>query len=530
MIPEPRDEPFPPLRPAAAEAKGPARLGAVAASLVLAGAALTVSVLLARFPVNFIQHPDEEIIASLAQRTANGGRWTATWEGFPPSKWWTRPTYQFSPYTLFQSAVHTLLARAFYWPETTDQHVWLARVCASLYGAAAGAVWFLAAYRLWRRADAALLTQALFSVALIHVQNSMYARVETFLSLGIALTAWLSVRAAQGLRSAPALAALLAGVVIATKYNAAPVVLLVVGAVWHHLAVQKAPPLQRCYSLGILLALTAIGFVLATPEMLTSAAPLLQGITYELHNYAGRKPGPHVAFDFWDNNLFYWTRYLTELGFGWAPCCAVVVFLVGAARRRRFTDRWLAPYLLFSLLLIGGTPTRFERNFEVCLGGMALAAADVSIRLVDWLSAGIARWRRGLLLVLVPLLLGQQLLVLTRLAHALRPERSLNAELRRRYPNDDPLFIPPHSEAAAWLKNSGRLVVIFFHSDQRCQLAEARWRAFFSPQQLETLVWEWAGYGYPFSTVEMYHGPAKFMVVPPRAATTPASPHRPSAR
>ena len=69
------------------------------------------------------------------ERSVNQGILTANWAGFDEP--WSRPTYQFSPYTFVQSAI----ARLAYWlislPTSTDGYILLARLSSCVWGALA---------------------------------------------------------------------------------------------------------------------------------------------------------------------------------------------------------------------------------------------------------------------------------------------------------------------------------------------------------------------------------------------------------
>src|SRR5262249_10639617 len=121
-------------------------------------------------------------------------------------------------------------------------------------------------------------------------------------------------------------AALVAGVAIAAKYNAAPVIIFVL---WIPLIRWLDKRISFCRLLAeasVLLLVTLAGLVLATPEVFVDPRPLFDGIRFELAHYS-HDHVPYQAYGWRDNNLFYWTWYLARLGFGLLPLLAFAMFM-----------------------------------------------------------------------------------------------------------------------------------------------------------------------------------------------------------
>src|ERR1035437_782802 len=83
-------------------------------ALGIALAAFGLRLSLVNFPIH--SHPDEPIVAALMERSVNQEILTANWAGFDQP--WSRPTYQFSPYTLVQSAIAKLAYWLISWPSS----------------------------------------------------------------------------------------------------------------------------------------------------------------------------------------------------------------------------------------------------------------------------------------------------------------------------------------------------------------------------------------------------------------------------
>src|SRR5262249_23851226 len=140
-------------------------------------------------------------------------------------------------------------------------------------------------------------------------------------------------------------AALVAGVAIAAKYNAAPVLMLVL---WIPLAAWwrgRISGQTACLQAIAIFVITGGGFVIATPELIVDAQPLVDGMRFEVGHYRHGHP-PFQAHSWRDNNLFYWTWYLSRLGFGLLPLMAVVLFLANFKKSRSLASPVLASYLV----------------------------------------------------------------------------------------------------------------------------------------------------------------------------------------
>jgi 4-amino-4-deoxy-L-arabinose transferase-like glycosyltransferase len=470
-------------------------------ALGIAVAALALRLWLVDFP--FGQHPDEPIIGNLMQRSVEQGSITANWDGFEAN--WSRPTYQFSPYTLVQSVV----ARAVYWfagwPDGLVAYVTLGRVCSCIYGALA----VLCVYFLGRACfteGAALVGETILALSFLAVQDSIYARGDSFLCLLVIVTLLLFIHALKqpGAPRVLWLACLCAGITTAAKYNALPVLvmlLLVVGR-WTYLG---TIPWRRSVILfvsGIVVA--GNGFVLAMPEIIWRPGPLIEGFEYELNHYTAGQV-PFVAYDLWDNNLFYWYRYLGWLGFGWLPLFCLLAFFT---QIRRYQEAALAIFLVAALLIVCGTKTRFERNLEICLGAMAVTAGAAAWQLWCWAKAR-SRWQRAFAATLVILGLAQPAQTFIRF-HKVEHSPTWTERLSPAF--DVPtLSIPAFTPPRAGALNEYQQIILKDMGDPFSKNNSVEWQRIIGTQPVGVWRSGWPGL-YPFSTVNFIHAAREIMI------------------
>jgi hypothetical protein len=480
-------------------------------ALGIALVALLLRVLLTDFPINC--HPDEPIISHLTERAVHEGTLTANWDGVQGA-WWSRPTYQFSPYTLSQSAVACLFYGNAHEPCRPVDCLRLARRSSCCWGAlAALLVFFLG--RACFSPQAGLWGEATLATCFLHVQDSIYARVDAFLGCLVLVSLILAVAAAKrpGRYSWFVAASLVAGVTLAAKYNAIPVLALVP---WIALRWAQAGSISR--GRAAILALAGligagIGFVVATPELLWQPGPFFAGLRYEIMHY-GDGHVPYQAHGWEDNNLFYWTRYLVWLGFGWLPSLFALWFVIRSFAMRRAEDLMLATFLTISVVLTLVTKVRFERNLEICLGPLALASGVVAWELFRWMTNG----RNAV----VASFLGIGMLAIW----FVQPVRVLfdfreTEDFPRRYRAS--LFEPPIEQTSASIVNLAenpspdltvtdhRQIILVDYGDPFSAESLERWKQFLNREPIFELRSPWSKHGYPFSTVDVYHGPPRVL-------------------
>ena len=495
-------------------------------ALGIALAAFGLRLSLVNFPTG--SHDDEPIIAALMERSVNQGILTANWAGLNPS--WSRPTYQFSPYTLVQS----IIAKLAHWltslPASPDEYILLARISSCVWGALAILLVFFLGWACFSP-QAALWGEAILATCFLQVQDSIYARVDSFLCFLVLVSLVLAVRAAKrpGCHAWLVATSISVGLTVAAKYNAIPVLVLIPFITFRWVQT-GAISRSRAVLLAIAsLFIAGIGFVGATPELLWQAGPLIAGLKFEISHYQTGHI-PYQAYDWEDNNFFYWTRYLVWLGFGLLPSIFALLFIIRIAVLRRWEDFMLGTFLAVAAVLILATKVRFERNLEICMGPLALAAGVTAWDLFRWMkrrpNAAVARF---LCITLIILCFFQPLQVLYHFRETLDYPRQLKAQLLR-----SPLLKPvptvylaavciysikQPSESAAMGYDQ---VLLRDYGDSFSAEAVVRWRQIFGCDPSWVFISPWSRHGYPFSTVDVYHGPRRIYVF--QRSAKPANP------
>ena len=303
------------------------------------------------------------------------------------------------------------------------------------------------------------------------------------------------------------------GVTVAAKYNAIPVLVLI-----PFIPFQWAQTGAISWSRAVLLVIASlfiagIGFVAATPELLWQAGPLITGLQFEISHYQTGHI-PHQAYGWEDNNLFYWTGYLVWLGFGLLPSLCALLFVVRIAMLRRWEDFMLGTFLTVAVVLVLATKVRFERNWEICLGPLALVAGvtawDLFRRVKGGRNVVLARY---LGIAFITLWFCQPLRVLYHFRETLDYPRQLKAQLRQ------PLLMPVHTIFIRLTKEPPESVVMGYDQvvledfgDPFSAEIVARWRRILGRDPSFVLKSPWSRHGYPFSTVDVYHGPARIYI------------------
>lgn len=480
-------------------------------------AAVTIAVLatilrlsLTGFPTN--HHDDEPIVASLAARTAATGRFSADWEGFPSFPW-SRPTLQFSPYSLLQSAINTVAYRLTGWPADQDEHIRLARRTSACFGGLTVLILFLAARQWFASAATGLLAAAMFAFTLVNVQDSIYARVDAFVGLLAAVGLWLAARSLvpSAASAAWSLAACLtAGVGLAAKYNALPFVVIAVAVTRARMERDRH---QRVARTALLHGLAgALGVFLALPEAVVNPSALLHGLVYEFDHYTSGHP-PFEAFDAGDNNLRYWTVYLTRVGLGYGLCLATGLFVIQALWRREQAQRFLLLFLAVGLAACCLPRVRFERNLEPVLGALVLAAAaGLTTVLTAVQRSAPPRAALAINAAILALVAAQPIRTLIDFRRAVEEPSTLVRAKETVGWRDVPTMGLINNPPTADLRRYDALILYGF-GDPFSLAEEARWRLFFADCPIDAFDSSWSRKGYPFCTVDVYHGPARTLLI-----------------
>jgi hypothetical protein len=488
------------------------------------------------FPTD--RNSDEPLVASLAKNTAEKGWFTANWAGVmkdSPSSphgshagfYWDRPTYQFSPYTLLEEGLHWAFYHATGWPRSPDQHIYCARAASCAWGALGVFFVFLATWKAFASLPTAFLAEALLALAPLHVEDSMFARVDAFVCFLVILCFYLVALAMERsgmlfwttVKQAPqtpwrlgwwsVAASLVAGIAVAAKYNAAPVLILVI---WIPLAGWwrgDISGLAACFEVFAIIALAGAGFVIATPELVMDTQPLLDGLRFELGHY---REGhiPFQALGWRDNNFFYWTWYLSRLGFGLLPLMAVGLFFFDLKKSATLASAVLGSYLLAAGVLAVLPRVRFERNFEVILGPLSIASALGFMVFHHHLAARQRLSAGALTAICLALFFMQQVRTLFDVRELLRPESRVTRVLDLGiwepgtcYYGD--MMSIPNPRACDFAN-----VFLADYNDSFSANNRQRWLTLLEVEH-ETRVWRsrWSEHGYPFSSLDVMFGPAR---------------------
>ncbi len=347
------------------------------------------------------EHPDEIITVGVASHLLQWGTLDTNWhhvELLPP--WFRYPQYNFSAYMLASAAALQLRE---WWPggAVLDVLSWL-RAFSALLGAACVAGTFLLA-RHWFGAVTGLVAAALVAVHPLLVQDALYARPETFVTLlTLVLIGLLAGR--PPLRAERAFgAAVVLGVLVATKVSMLLLLPLLVLALDPHdrrPAVPGATPLgatERAYAWARAYPMPAgllAGFVLGAPYALVHFADFLDGVRV-LRTQYGTYHWPHGTPDGgYLERVAYALRYFNATTGVW-----LVVATIGAAVaawRRQW--RPLAAFLvaLGTVVQFAGYPVFFERNLSHVVPLLCVFAALALVTLARLVRA---RWLQAVLLL-----------------------------------------------------------------------------------------------------------------------------------
>ena len=235
---------------------------------------------------------------------------------------------------------------------------------------------YLIARRVARPPWVAGVAALLVAIAPPLIEDSEKVGVDTLVAAMCLLTIWLSLRVLeQPTVARAALAGLAGGLAVSSKYNAIPVVVVPVLAVF----------LSGRLSAGTLVAalgLPAVGFVAGTPYALISPPAFLDGMAYEVNHYAIRGHGGATVESGW----LHAARFLQWM-FNQASGVAVTVaglagmFLLPLSRRRVGFLILVFP-VLFGLFMFSQRVAVF-RNMFVLLPFFAIAAIWVIERVVE---------------------------------------------------------------------------------------------------------------------------------------------------
>jgi hypothetical protein len=485
----------------------------------IALAAFVLRLSLINFPTDC--HPDERMFAAQNARYVEQRIFTADWTGSAAwagyeSEGWGNPTLQHSPYIL----IHSVLARFVHWsagwPSNLDGYIMLARVSSCFWGALAVLLVFFLG-RTSFSAAASLLGEATLATCFLHVQDSIYARVDTFLCFFVLLSLVLAFQAAKrpGRYFWFAATFLSVGITLAAKYNAVPVLLLIP---W--IPYRWARTGAISWRRGAMLAfagffVTCVGFVLATPDLLWGTSSFIAGIKFQFHHYTtGRIP--NQAYGWADNNLFYFVEYMVRLGFGWLPSIFALLYIIRIVVLRRWEDFLLGTFLAVAIVLYLATKVRFERNMEIFIGPLTLAAGVTACDLYSWLKSRLnVLTIRLLYVVILTIWFVQPLRAVYYLSETLDWPLKYSTNFPFPFLEQMPtIAIYGYSLEGYSIPEALQYPQILMaeYGDPFSMEAAAQLRQLYGSDPKYEIRSPWCEHGYPFSSVDIYHGPRKVYI------------------
>ena len=335
-----------------------------------------------------------------------------------------------------------------------------------------------------------------------------------------------AVRAAERPKHLPGffLTSLCAGITVAAKYNAFPVLVLIpfIPFRWARTGILSWQQAIRITLAG--LVVVAIGIVVATPELLWRPGPLIAGIKYEIEHYTAGQI-PHQAHGWADNNLFYWTRYLVWLGFGWVQTLFALLFAVRIRVLRRWQDFMLGIFLVVAMAFFLATKIRFERNLEICIGPLALMAGVTAWDFWGWLRRKQnPAVRFGLSVAFAALWFVQPIRVLYDFWETVDYPWTAMAQLNAHLAPVPSINIPLTTHMPESVLNGKVQIVLWDLGDPFSAEAAPRWERAIGSEPVLVLTSPWSRHGYPFSTVDLYHGPPRILVFERPTHSPPLTP------
>lgn len=382
----------------AAAPRGVALRGPVAL-LLLAG--LLAAVLWSRFEAQreAYHQTDENIAVAVVSHVLDAGTLDTNWAHTQVVPEFRYDQYNFSAYYLAAAAWLQLSGNA----DAPDRLPPLRRLSAWLHALSIA----LAAWLGWRWGGPvnAALAALLSAVSPTLVQDSLYARPETFVTvLTLCYLLLLGTRAAPTDRRLVAAGAL-CGVLVATKISFAPLAPLALLLRW---CAPGAEPLRLRTVLAFALA-GALGFVLGAPGAMLHPVEYLHGIDVLLRQYGGGHLPHGLPLDGALARFGFGLEYLRHTA-GSAALLGAGLGLWILPRRHGRRVLWLALGLLLLLGYFLQTRAFFERNLSpvlpllFVLAGLLVAEVLARVRtrpsrmvllaaltmLLSWVPAGVS--------------------------------------------------------------------------------------------------------------------------------------------
>jgi hypothetical protein len=260
----------------------------------------------------------------------------------------------------------------------------------------------LICHQITRSRAAALLAALLTSLSPELLKHSPIIGVDVLMSLMCILSIWCALQIQERYSNLLLiLCGLFAGLAISSKYNAAPIALLPLIALWasNQFSAQRAT---------LALSLPIIGFFAASPFILVSIPLFLDHLAYEIWHYGVAGHAGQMAEPGLPQALFY-LRWLLHDGIGWtAVVSSIFGLLLLFKQEQRKTAVLMAFPLLFAALMIG-QKTNFTRNVLILIPIFAVLSASGIFLLIQRLNVPNS-FKLGLVFFSLPILLLQPLI------------------------------------------------------------------------------------------------------------------------
>jgi len=188
----------------------------------------------------------------------------------------------------------------------------------------------------------------------------------------------------------------------------------------------------------------------------------------------------------------------------------------------------LGTFLTVAAVFFLATKIRFERNLEICIGPLALVAGvtawDLLCSMKKRRNPVVTRFG-GIAFVI--LWFFQPLRVLYHFRetvdYPLKWQVQLNSLLS---PVPTILIHLPDQSPGFAVNGYSQVILIDYGTPSSAEVA-VRWKRFFHRDPTFVLTSPWYKYNYPFSTVNVYHGPLRTLVFQNGTNSTPIEPVKP---
>ena len=370
------------------------------------------------FGLPYTYHPDEPLIVERALRFFATGDLNPRWFNYPTLYTYLiagayRACYglglwggEFSQASEMPAPQHLVMGGGF--TEVPGQFL-IARLVTAGLGVITVALSCYVATRLWDRRRG-LLAGLFVAVSSLHAASSQMVATDVPMAFFVTLSLAFCVRLVRSGRWGDyVLAGLTAGLAMATKYNAAPVLVSLVTA-----HVVRSYPKLADWRLLVGLAASGVGFAVGTPYAFLEWQTFWSDVTFEMQHYAEGHPG------FEGENTWWW---ILRVLVGQEALLLPLGVLGGVASGLRRVKKEALPLFAFVLLYYGVVArqvVRFSRNLVVLVPVLAiLAAGFVGFLLRRAESGRYAGVVRGLVMV------GLGASLVLPLSHVIRRDRLL---------------------------------------------------------------------------------------------------------